>query len=109
MGFAAVKEERCGLCVKASEEKTMLEERVKRAEAELREAKVELRETRMEVVALTEGWDDDGGGGRRRRGAKMRWLLFRLRARLRSRASAVRVGSGRRRWGLRRSLRKSKR
>ncbi|GMH52665.1 hypothetical protein TL16_g01282 [Triparma laevis f. inornata] len=55
-GFAAVKEERCGLCVKASEEKMELEERVKQAEAEL-------RETKMEVVALREGRDDDDIGG----------------------------------------------
>ncbi|GMH63800.1 hypothetical protein TL16_g03804 [Triparma laevis f. inornata] len=62
-GFEAVKEERCGLCVKASEEKLMLEERVKPVEAELRETKAELRETKMEVVTLREGLDDDDGGG----------------------------------------------
>ncbi|GMI04993.1 hypothetical protein TrLO_g2857 [Triparma laevis f. longispina] len=83
-GFEEVKEERCGLCVKASEEKILLEEMVKRAEAELREAKAELREakaelreakaelreakaelreTKVEVVALREGRDDDDDGG----------------------------------------------
>ncbi|GMI02770.1 hypothetical protein TrLO_g5679 [Triparma laevis f. longispina] len=60
-GFTAVKEERCGLCVKASEEKIVLEERAKRVDGELSEAKAELRETKMEVVALREGRDDDGG------------------------------------------------
>ncbi|GMI02629.1 hypothetical protein TrLO_g11479 [Triparma laevis f. longispina] len=60
--------ERCGLCVKASEEKMELEERGKRAEAELREARAELRETKMEVVALREGRDDDGGGGEEEEG-----------------------------------------
>ncbi|GMI17894.1 hypothetical protein TrLO_g1387 [Triparma laevis f. longispina] len=77
-GFEEVKEERCRLCVKASEEKLVLEERVKWAEAKLREAKAELREaeaeaeaeaelreTKMEIVVLREGRDDDrdGGGG----------------------------------------------
>ncbi|GMI06557.1 hypothetical protein TrLO_g4083 [Triparma laevis f. longispina] len=62
-GFAAVKEERCGLCVKASEERMVLEERAKRIEAELRETKAELRETKIEVVALRV----EGGTGRRRR------------------------------------------
>ena len=55
-GFATVKEERCGLGVKASKEKMELEERVKQADAEL-------RETKMEVVALKEGRDDDDIGG----------------------------------------------
>ncbi|GMH66680.1 hypothetical protein TL16_g10990 [Triparma laevis f. inornata] len=61
--FVAVKEERCGLCVKASEERMVLDERGKRVEAELREAKAKLRETKMEVVALREGRDDDEDGG----------------------------------------------
>ena len=58
-----MKEDRCGSCEKASEEKMELEERAKQAEAEPRETKAELRETRMEVVALREGRDNDGGGG----------------------------------------------
>ncbi|GMH62616.1 hypothetical protein TL16_g03515 [Triparma laevis f. inornata] len=69
-GFEEVKEERCRLCVKASEEKLVLEERVKWAEAKLREAKAELREaeaelreTKMEIVVLREGRDDDRDGG----------------------------------------------
>ena len=48
-----------GLCVLASEEKMVLEERVKWAESELREARAELRKMKMEVVALREGWDDE--------------------------------------------------
>ncbi|GMH93663.1 hypothetical protein TL16_g12692 [Triparma laevis f. inornata] len=69
-GFVAVKEERCGLCVKASEEKMELGEKVKRAEAELREAKAELSEAKMEVIALRDERDDDGGGGGEKEGIK---------------------------------------
>ncbi|GMI01659.1 hypothetical protein TrLO_g11111 [Triparma laevis f. longispina] len=66
-GFAAVKEEKYGLCVKANEEMRGLEERAKLIEAELRETKAELKDVKMEVVALREGRDDNGGGGEEER------------------------------------------
>ena len=48
-GFEEVKEEKCGLCVKASEVKMALKERVKRTEAELRETNAELRRRRWRL------------------------------------------------------------